>query len=57
MPCAVPENSHTPTTEEIRISWGGGGGGGGFVKPQILKKCMKLNKLEFSAGWVGGGGS
>ena len=37
--CAVPENIHTPPTEEIGISWGVGASG----RPKNLKKCMKLN--------------
>ena len=36
--CAHPENTHTPLTEGIGISWGGEG----FCKTQILKKCVKL---------------
>ena len=28
---------------------------GGSVRPKNLKKCMKLNKLEFLEGWGGGG--
>ena len=37
--CAIPENIHTPCTEEIGISWWVGGS----VRPKNLKKCMKLN--------------
>ena len=37
--CAVPENIHTPPTEGIGISWGVEGS----VRPEYLKKCMKLN--------------
>ena len=47
--CAVPENTHTPPTEGIGISWGVGGS----VRPKNLKKCMKLN-WNFQRG--GGGG-
>ena len=34
--CAVPENIHTPPTENFL-------GVGGSVRPKNLKKCMKLN--------------
>ena len=43
---AVPENIHTPPTEEIEISWGGGGG---VLK---TKKCKEMYeaKLQFPGG-------
>ena len=47
--CAVPENIHTPPTEGIGISWGWGS-----VRPNNVKKCMKLN-WNFQRGDGGGG--
>ena len=41
MDCAGPENVHTPPKEGIGIPVGGGGGGS--VRPNNLKKCVKLN--------------
>ena len=39
MKCVVQENVHTLPTEGIGISWGMGGS----MRPNNLKKCMKLN--------------
>jgi len=44
--CSVPENIHTPPTEEIGISWEMGGS----VRPKNLKKCMKLNQNFLRSG-------
>ena len=38
--CASPENIHTPPQEGLEFP---GGWGRGSIKPNNLKKCMKLN--------------
>ena len=46
--CAVPENIHTPPAPPKGLEFPGGGS----VRPNNIKKCMKLN-LNFQRG--GGG--
>ena len=50
--CRVPENFHTPPTEEIGLSWGIGEGECS-ARPKNLKKFMKLN-WNYQRGEEGG---
>ena len=48
MNCAAPENSRTPPTEGIGISWGWGSE---FCKAKKFKEMYEALKLEFPEGW------
>ena len=45
----MPENIHTPLTEESGLSWGAGGS----VRPKNFKQCVKLYWNYQRGGGVG----